>query len=290
MKTGFALIEILIVVAILAIVLILSVIVFYSLTNKADLDTCRDNIISTLNMARSKTLASEQAAQYGIYFDTTEVPHRYIFFKGADYASRETSFDRAYNLPENVLISDIDVSNNDNQVVFKRLEGNTDNQGSITINSELNGQIRKIYIYSSGETSTQLESASGSGRITDSRHVHFDLGWSILGAETLKFEFVNVGQVEQVPMADYFTNDTEFDWQGSFEVNNAIQEFRIHTHQLSPTTILCIHRDRNQEKNTEEVYIYIIQNEVQKEIAHYDDDQQATVYKGWHVENGMEVQ
>jgi len=168
-------------------------------------------------------------------------------------------------------------------VVFKRLDGSTNNYGSLTIQSLSINETRNIYIYSSGEISTQSESVSGLGRISDSRHVHFNLlNWSITGATTLKFDFINAGKTELVSMADYFSGDS-FDWEGQFTVNNKLQKFRIHTHQLNPTTLLCIHRDRNEEKNTEEVYVYIVQDSIEKEIAHYLADADDTVEKGLYV-------
>lgn len=289
---GFTLVELLIVLTVLSIVSSSLVVAFYTLTRKTDLDTSRDNIISTLNIAKNKTLASEGADQYGVYFDdsssdTSSDPHKYILFQGSSYA--DASFEEIHDLPATVEISSISFSGVGDEVVFSRLEGNTNNNGSITIKFSITGETRTIYVYSSGGISTQAKSVSGSGRIIDSRHVHFDLGWSMSGATTLKFDFVNAGQIEQVSMADYFTADS-FDWEGEFLISDDIQKFRVHTHQLNPATLLCIHRDRNQGENTEEVYIYIIQSGIEKEIAHYDDDQYATVYKGAYVWNQMEQQ
>lgn len=286
MKQGFTFVEVLIVLAVLVIVSALSIVALHTLTKKTDLDTTRDNIISTLNIARNKTLASEEATQYGVYFDDSSDPDRYIFFQGQNYAT--ASFEEIHNLPSSIEISSISFNGGGNEVVFRRLEGKTDNYGSITIRFSATSETRIIYVYPSGEISAQPESVSGSGRIFDSRHVHFNLGWSIAGATILKFNFINAGQIEQVSMVDYFTPDG-FDWEGEFLVGGDIQKFRVHTYQWDPT-ILCIHRDRNQGKNTQEVYIYIIQGGIEKEIAHYDDDQYATVYKGTYVWNQMEQQ
>lgn len=288
-KQGFTLIEVLVVIAVLMIILTLSVASFYTLTRRTDLDTTRDNIVSDLNAAKNKTLASESAAQYGIYFNNSSSPHKYVLFKGPGYILRDTSFDQIHNLPSTVEISSINLNGSTNEIVFNRLEGNTNNYGAIVLHSLSTNETRDIYVYSGGGISTQPESVSGAGRISDSRHVHFDLGWSITGATTLKFDFINAGKIEQVSMADYFI-PTGFDWEGEFVVNSVIQKFKLHTLQLDPTTLLCIHRDRNQGENTEEVYIYIIQGGVEKEIAHYDNDQYATIYKGNYVWNQMEKQ
>lgn len=279
MKKGYTLIELLIAIAVLTVILVISAATFYNLTKKSDIDISRDNIISTLNTARNKTVASEGSAQYGVYFDITSSPDRYIL--------RSTSFEEIHD-----LLSTIEISiGGGSEVVFKRLDGSTDNYGSITIKHLTTNETRTIYIYSSGEISTKPGSTSEAGRITDSRHVHFDLGtWSIQNATTLKFYFSSIFQTEIVDMANYFVDTTEFDWEGEFTVNEATQKFRVHTHQLNPTTLLCIHRDRNKGKNTEEVYIYIIQDTIEKEIAHYLADADDIVYRGSDVSGNMTPQ
>ena len=287
MKKGFTLIEILIVLAVLLIVLSLSVVVFYTLTRKTDLDTSRDNIVTTLNTAKNKTLASEGADQYGVYFDgssndTSLDAHEYILFQGSSYAGASLE---THILPATVKISDLSFKGTDdeNEVVFNRLEGGTDNDGSITIQLVTTDEDvtideeRTIHVHPFGEVSTQTESGSEAGRITDSRHVHFNLEWNIDGATTLKFNFINAGQIKEVSMADYFGLDS-FDWEGEFSINDDTQKFRVHTHQWSPT-ILCIHRDRNDETNTQKVDISIIKDSIEKDIVRYDNDEHATPYK-----------
>jgi len=286
MKKGYTLVELLIAIAVLTVILVISAAAFYNLTKKSDLDTSRDNIISTLNTARNKTVASEGSVQYGVYFDVSLSPDRHILFKGPDYANRDVSFeDEIHDLPSSIEISNISFNGGGDEVVFKLLDGSTDNYGSVVIQSSITNETQTIYVYYSGEISNQPESVSESGRIADSRHVHFDLDtWSIQNATTLKFYFPSTFQTEIVDMTDYFVDTTEFDWEGEFIVNEATQKFRVHTHQLNPTTLLCIHRDRNEGKNTEEVYIYIIQDAIEKEIAHYLADADDTVEKGTWVD------
>jgi len=284
---GFSLIEILLVIGILMIVLTLSLISFRVLTRKADLDVSLENIIIALNTAKNKTLASEGASRYGVYFDTN-TPSRYVLFKGQDYISRDVAFDEIYVLPSAVVIPSLSLNGGGNEVVFNRLKGDTNNYGLIEVQSSNINEKRTIYVYSSGEVSTRLESISGTGRIIDSRHVHFDLGWNIGSGDILRFNFVNAGQIKDVPLVDYL--GSSLDWEGEFLINTVPQRFRIHSHMLNPSAIICIHRDRNKGANTEEVYVYIVQGGTEKEIAHYEDNAYATVYKGNYVWNEMEQQ
>lgn len=289
MKKGFSLIEFLIVFGVLIIIFTFSIAAFFVLTKKSDLDVSFDNIISTLNLARNKTLASEYADKYGVYFDVLSSPDRYILFKGQNYVSRDPVFDEIHLLPVNIVISSLGFNGSTSEIVFNRLDGNTLNFGSLTISSLRTNESREIYIYLSGEVSARSVSVPTVGRISDSRHVHFNLGWSMNGATSLKFNFINAGQIELIPISEYFSS-ASFDWEGEFTVNGITQYFVIHTHQLEPITNLCIHRDRNGEVNNEEVIVYIVHDETDKEIAHYDDDQSATVNKGIYVWGQMEIQ
>jgi len=172
--------------------------------------------------------------------------------------------------------------------------GTTDQFGSLSLRLKAEPQKTKtIYIENSGQVRlTPPSIPSDENRIKDSRHVHFDLGWSIQDATTLKFYFPNIPQTETIDMAVYFNAEkTEFDWDGTFSVGGADQVFRVHSHSLNVSnTLLCIHRDRNEGKNTEKVIIYIIDGGTEKDIAHYLADATDTVEKGFYVDNPMEIQ
>ena len=228
MRKGYTLIELLIVIAVLAIILVLSVVVFYTLTRKTDLDTSRDNIISTLNSARNKTLASEGADQYGVYFDISTSPDRYIL--------RNTSFEEIHDLPSTIEIS----IGGGSEVVFKRLDGSTDNYGSITIKHLTTNETRTIYIYPSGEISY------GDDRIIDSRHVHFDYD-RVIGTATEKLILTfDTVVTEEIIIVDNL-KDGQIYWEGEVDVDGGVQKVTIHTHRLNDITLgtqFCIHRDR----------------------------------------------
>lgn len=288
MRQGFTIIEFLIVLGILTIIITLSYSSFSSLVERGDLNSSVNNIFSAINLAKNKTVASEQAKQYGVYFNEN-APDSFVVFRGASYASRETSFDEIHFLLKNIEFSSINFLGTGNEVVFNRLNGSTNNSGMVILHSSKTNDTKTIYVYPSGEPSFSPETVSGIGRISDSRHVHFDLGWNISGSTILKFDFSGAGQIRQVNIADYFSID-DLNWEGEFVINNVVQKFKVHTHQLTPTTQLCIHRDRDENKDNEEVYIYIIQGGIEKQIAHYDHNSSATVYKGNYVWNQMQVQ
>ena len=290
---SFTLIEILIVIGILAILVVMALPAFRSFRAEADLNDSADKIINTLRLAQSKTLASEEANQWGVYFSTSTLPHQYTLFQGASYVSRVTSSDEIYDLPGSVEIYDINLTG-EPEVVFDRLIGSTSQSGSISVRLKNDPtENRTIYIENSGQVGLIVPPApSDAERIKDSRHVHFDLGWSIQNATTVKFYFPDIPQTEQISMADYFdVGKTEFDWEGTFVVGGVDQTFHIHTHSLDAfNTLLCIHRDRSEGENDQEVIIYIVDSGVDKDIAHYLADPDDTLVKGSYVYNEMSRQ
>lgn len=283
-KRGFTLVELIFVIAIIIILLLISLVVLFSEREKSYLGNNAQGVINVLRLARNKTIASEQAISYGVHFDKTSSPNRYILFKG----QRGTSDDIIFELSRPVKFKEINLTSDD--VIFSRVTGAATPAGNIKLGLISDpSQTITIYIDASGKIdfATTAPIPSPDPRVSDSRHVHFNLGWSIQNATTLKFFFPATGQTVTVDMANYFNADkTNFDWSGSFIVPAAggtEQKFRIHTHLLSDTnTILSITRDRNNGKNDKEVSISIDE----KEIAHYQD---GTVTQGLWV-NTMEIQ
>ena len=289
---SFTLVEILIVIGILTILVAMAFPAFRSFRAESDLNSSAEEIINALRLAQSKTLASEWASQWGIHFSTSTIPHQYTLFRGENYALRVTSSDEIYDLPGSIEIYDINLAGGP-EVVFDRLIGSTSQSGDLSLRLKTDPvKNQTIYIENSGQVGVTSPSVpSDTERIKDSRHVHFDLIWSIQNATTVEFYFPDIPQTERIDMTDYFNIDkTVFDWQGEFIIGSVDQTFRIHTHFLDDfTTLLCFHRDRNEGKNNQEVVIYIIDGGIKKEIVHYLGDINDAVIKGSYA-NTMEEQ
>jgi len=289
LNVGVTLVELVVVIGILVILTLMSVPVFRFFQKESDLNNNTEEIINTLRFAQNKTLASERASQYGVYFDSTTSTHQYTLFKGTDFASRNSSSDEIHKLAKAVEFYEIDL-NGGNELVFDRVTGKTNQPGNVSLRLKADlAKTKTIYIESSGQVGLTIPSVPADGRVEDSRHVHFDLGWSIQNSATLKFSFPNIPQTETIDMTDYFnTGKTEFDWEGTFSVGGVDQIFRVHTHSLDAfNTLLCIHRNRNNGQNNQEVIIYIVDGGTDKDIAHYLADAADTVEKGFYV-NTME--
>jgi prepilin-type N-terminal cleavage/methylation domain-containing protein len=280
---GFSLIEIIIVMALVLILVAASFSAYPLFTKKTDLTSSVERIVDTLRLAHSNTLASEGGISYGVHFEND----KFAVFKGTSYSVSDPN-NILFDLDSDLEIYDIDLNGGGQDIIFNRLTGYTAQNGDINIRViEDASSSFSVSINSSGSVNIKRSGAlpPSGNRISDSRHTHFDLGWSIQNASALKFDFLNDGRIETVGMSSYFdAGKTEFDWSGSFDIGGEIQEFRAHTHSLDGfNTLLCVHRDRNAGKNTKEVKLYIVDSATDKDIVTYDDDQYSILYQGAYV-------
>jgi len=264
---GFSLIEIVIALAILILIIGLAFASYRYFEKKTELETSTQKIVSILKTAQTKTLASEDDSSYGVHFEE----NRYILFKGETYQI-ETEENKVNQLPSRLEVSDIDLNNESIDVIFQKISGQTEQYGTIILSSiDQPENSKTINIQPSG----QIELLSvpsfccDINRLTDSRHIHFDLGWSIQNALNLTFYFPDIPEkTEIVALADYFNlSQTKLDWSGIITVNGQDQSIRIHTHYLDAIdTQLCIHRSG--ETNNKPLHISIDN----KEIVSYTAD------------------
>ncbi len=275
-KKGFTLLEVLVALSIVGVLFTLSMSLNSAFRPKHNLDADVRSIISVFDLARSNTLASKDSLSFGIHVESDQV----VMFEGDTY-NPIASENEIFELDSKDEIYDISLEGGVTDVVFNRITGTLDQFGTLSFRVRRDpSETKVIYISSSGSiSSTEFPVVVDSGLVSDSRHVHFDLGWSIQGATTIEFHFPNIPQIESVAMADYF-GDSEFDWNGSFEVGGAAQEFQVHTHFLDAfDTELSITRNRNNGKNTERVEVRIVSG-VAKSIATYLADSSDTIEVG----------
>jgi len=254
-KQGFTLIEIIIVMFVMVFLISTSIVSYRFFEKSTELEKTSQDIISTLKLAQTKTTSSEEASQYGVHFEN----NKYTLFKGDAYQAGLES-NKIYNIPNRLEIYDISLTGEGSDVIFKRISGKTEQNGNISIRIISNtSKIKTVNIITSGviELSNMTECCQ-TNRLTDTRHLHLNMGWSVQNSIILSLLFPNDPTANtDIDMIDYFNIDkTEFDWSGIINVNGADQELQIHTHSLNETnTILCIHRPKN--KNSESLNILI---------------------------------
>ena len=144
-ETGFTLIELLVIIVLITIT---CTIVFYNYSahrNSQAFNNGEDEIISMINDARSRTLAGENNAQYGVHFQSTKA----ILFAGTSFATAASSTSE-FDLDTTVQVSSMSLGGGVSDIVFKKVTGNTDNYGTITLTSSTIASPKIITITKNG--------------------------------------------------------------------------------------------------------------------------------------------
>jgi prepilin-type N-terminal cleavage/methylation domain-containing protein len=237
---GFTLIELIIVVGIflLLVALVVPALVFFK--RQSLLDSTAQEIFNTLRLAQNKTLSSEGASSFGVYFET----NKFTLFKGAVYSAGAPD-NEIHNLDTTLRISEINLGGS--QVVFDRLSGTTANSGFLKIESVQDSTKNKyVYIENSGTVSLSSVSASDASRFKDSRHIHVLYSQNTQSAANLVLYFSNDNFTQNINYQNGLNADkTQFFWEGTVTVGGVDQKLKIHTHSLTASaTQFCFHRDR----------------------------------------------
>ncbi|MFH1308494.1 MAG: prepilin-type N-terminal cleavage/methylation domain-containing protein [Patescibacteria group bacterium] len=245
-EQGFSIVELITVISILLVLVAISVPVFLSFQKTSSLNDSTEKLISILRIAQNKTLASENASQFGVYFDDSVSPHQYTLFEGSNYAGRIVSSDKIYELSKEVEFFEIDLNGGD-EVVFDRITGITSYPGNVSLRLKNdNTKISIVYIEGFGQIGQTIPFVPTGGRSEDSRHVHFDYVRNIDTAVEIMTLSFDGGLVTQDISIINNIEGSEFSWEGEVVVGGETQEIKIHTHSLNtPNTEFCIHRSRD---------------------------------------------
>jgi len=244
---SFTLVELLVIIGILVILTAVAVPAFRFFEKESDLNNSAEEIINNLRLAQNKTLASEKASQWGVYFSTSTDPHQYILFQGSNYQSRATSSDEVHKLTKRIEIYEINLAGQ--EVVFNRITGTTPQSGQVSLRLKTDStKTRTIYIENSGQVGLTATSVPSDGRLKDSRHVHFDYSRQITtSTEILKLIFTyNASETTKDIIIAENLKDGQIYWEREVNVGGEIQKLKIHTHRLNDPVLgtqFCIHRD-----------------------------------------------
>ncbi len=134
--SGFALLELVVSVAVLALILGAGWFSFSSYAARQELKSGSARVVALMTDARSKTLAGEQGAAWGVHFESD----RAVLFKAPSY--NPTGADnKTETMPRRIIISANTFPSN--EVVFARLTGSA-NVGSVTLSARGNTSVSKI--------------------------------------------------------------------------------------------------------------------------------------------------
>lgn len=273
MSRGFSAIELLIAIGIVTLLGALILVSALGFRARRDVSIVAQEIVTTLRRAHARTMAAEGGGQFGVHFEAT----KYVLFSGATYDPAAPS-NEGKMLPGNLEISLISLAGGGSDVVFSKVSGRTSAAGTIEIRSKSKAdEASVVRVDASGLAALVGSAAAPTGtRLVDSRHLHFDLNWSIKPETNLRLVFLdppNPDVVKDYNTAGFFNADkSAFDFSDTADISGAKQTIRIWTHALSDSAAtLSIRRDRMENSKAVKVYFGTT-----KDIVSYAADGAAT--------------
>ncbi len=139
MVRGFTLLEVLLSVTLIAIIAGISVPVYQSFQVKNDLEVTANTIAQTLRRAQTLSRAVDGDISWGVSTQNQKI----TLFKGAGYASRDSSFDEIFDFPKSITPSGT------GEVVFSKFSGELVSTVTISLTSS-NNETKNITINPKG--------------------------------------------------------------------------------------------------------------------------------------------
>ena len=124
-KTGFTLIETLLVVGIGVVIFAFSAPYSLNFYRTQLVEEARSNIISALQQAKHNAVLQKNDSSFGVALN--QVANSYVSFQGESYAERVTAQDDIYSVVSGITFSGLD------EVVFAKLIGTPSATGTISI-------------------------------------------------------------------------------------------------------------------------------------------------------------
>lgn len=272
---GFTLIELVVVLGLVVLFTGLAIPALRIAQKDSELSNEALHMVAVLRLAQSRTVSSDQASQYGVFFDTSTSPDRYILFKGSSYAARDVAADEVNTLPASVEISGITLPGV--ETVFQKVSGTTLGIGSVTLRLLSNlAKEERVYVSSSGTIQrTNAFTPSDSERQKDSRHVHAEYTGRIISTATERLKIVFSSTTYEIIIANNMQGGQIF-WKGDIVVDGEPQTLQVQTHRLNDPALgtqFSITRDRS--KNTKTLNIEITGDNTGN-IIRYDVQGQTT--------------
>ncbi|MES3032334.1 MAG: prepilin-type N-terminal cleavage/methylation domain-containing protein [Patescibacteria group bacterium] len=148
-KKGITAIEILVVVAVVGIIVSVVIPRFSQIRENAVLKAATEDVLSSINKAKSQTLSSLNSSEYGVHFQSDEV----IIFTGKVFSSSASS-NQTISITPPATISNVNfggVSSTSGDMYFNRIYNAPSTTGTITISTPT--FLKIITIYATGVAS-----------------------------------------------------------------------------------------------------------------------------------------
>jgi len=148
-RSGYTLLEVLIAIVIMSMLIVLAITAFPNLLTRRSLDRAAQETITLLGDARARTLASRELSEgsnegnsYGVYLDNAD--GELEMFSGSSYDAANTI--KTIKLGRTISIA----TDFGDEVSFRRLTGEANQTGTITITESRSGDVQTISVLSSG--------------------------------------------------------------------------------------------------------------------------------------------
>jgi prepilin-type N-terminal cleavage/methylation domain-containing protein len=140
-RKGFTMIELLVVLVVILIIFMGSITALMNYRKHSALERDAESVASALVEARNLTLASKNAAVYGVHLTSTTT----TIFVGPTYSDATTTNSK-YELSGNIVLT-TDLPGGGSDILFTRLTGETNQTGTVTITmvSEISTTTIKVY-------------------------------------------------------------------------------------------------------------------------------------------------
>ncbi len=138
---GFSFIELMIGICIISVLALIGTYSFGDSLKSKGMITITDDIVATLELARSNAMTGKGGTAHGVKFNEDS----YIGFTGSSYISSNESND-ANTISGKFLISN-NIPGADDKIVFSKIKGESNHSGEVTITiSEVGGERQRQVI------------------------------------------------------------------------------------------------------------------------------------------------
>jgi len=144
--------EVVIAITIIVVIAIFAIRPFINFRHNQSLEIAVTGTLSLLDEARGATLSSRDDEVYGVHFESG----RAVLFKGGVF-TEPSSDNRGITFDERVTLSNIDLDGGDDDVLFSRLTGETNDTGTLTFSLINNASTTRIINISKTGVSSRNE-------------------------------------------------------------------------------------------------------------------------------------
>lgn len=142
-KFGFTLIEILVSLSLLGILALITIPSYQLFISDKNIEASASNVSWIIRNAQTKSYNGFQNESYGVFFDSSSTPNRFILFKGTTYDPIDSD-NEIHELPSIIKFENINLEGK-SEITFNEYKFEPNTTGSVTLQNN-RGEESTIYI------------------------------------------------------------------------------------------------------------------------------------------------